>query len=124
MVVEARTAAGTWEVLRGRVAIEFRAEAARPLARLRREFSVPVPGPETLLRVAVRGIGQVAIAGVELTDGVTTLVPRGWRAARRARIGTAAPASGFPDLDWGRNTGAVLLAFGRKKEAAPKGPPP
>ena len=124
VVVEARTAAGTWEVLRGRVAIEFRAEAARPLARLRREFSVPVPGPETLLRVAVRGIGQVAIAGVELTDGVTTLVPRGWRAARRARIGTAAPASGFPDLDWGRNTGAVLLAFGRKKEAAPKGPPP
>jgi hypothetical protein len=115
VVAECEDAAGGWRVLHGRTTIEFRAEAARPRTDIRREFSVPVPGPGVRLRVAVRGIGRVEIASVELTDGVTVLGAAGWTPARRARIGNAAPRTGFPDLDWGRDTGAVTLHFPREK---------
>jgi hypothetical protein len=124
VVVEMLAADGAWQPLHGRMTIEFRADAARPRAKIRREFSVPVAGPEVPLRIAVRGLGRVAIANVELTDGVAVLAPRGWTAARRAVAGRMPPKSGFPELDWERNSGAVLLDFGKKKEAALKGPPP
>jgi hypothetical protein len=112
ILVECRDAEGSWRVVHGRTAIEFRAEAARPKTSIRREFSVPVAGPDSALRVAVRGIGRVAIANVELTDGVTTLRARGWNAARRAVLGARAPRTGFPALDWERNRASVALAFG------------
>jgi hypothetical protein len=111
VVVECRDAEGRWQVLHGRTAIEFRAQAARPRASIRREMSVPVAGPESALRVAVRGIGRVAIANVELTDGVATLRARGWSAARRATLGATPPRTGFPVADWGRNTASVALDF-------------
>jgi hypothetical protein len=60
-------------------------------------------------------VGRLGIANPELTDGVATLRPRGWTAARRVFIGIAAPASGLPDLDWERNTGAIALDFGKKR---------
>ena len=113
VAVELRGKDGAWRTLHARTTIEFRALAARPRTSIRREFSVPVPGPGSALRIAVRGIGRVAIAQVELTDGVTLLRPRGWSAARRRAIGAAAPRAGFPTVDWGTNTGAVALDFGK-----------
>jgi Glycosyl hydrolase family 20, catalytic domain len=114
VVAEGEDGAGGWRDLHGRMTIEFRAEAARPRADVRREFSVPVSGPRARLRVAVRGIGRVAVTNVELTDGVTVLRPAGWTPARRTRLGKAAPKTGFPDLDWHRDAGAVTLRFGRE----------
>jgi len=111
VLVERRRADGIWEVAQSRFTIEFRASAARPSAALRREFSVPIDDPRAALRIAIRGLGQVAIAGVELTDGVTVLRPRAWPPARRKVIGTAAPRKGFPEIDWERNTGSIALAF-------------
>ena len=111
IVVECRGPGDSWRVIHGRTAIEFRAEAARPRVRIRRELSVPVPGPGCALRVAVRGIGRVAIASPELTDGVASLRPRGWNAARRATLGRPALPRGLPALDWGRNADAVDLDF-------------
>jgi hypothetical protein len=115
VVVECRSPDGTWRVLHGRMALEFRAEAARPRTDIRREFSVPVPGPDSVLRIAVRGIGQVGIALVELTDGVAVLRARGWTAASKRTIGKAAPPQGFPVLEWERNAGAVALLFSTQK---------
>jgi hypothetical protein len=115
VVVEGRQADGSWKDIYGRMTIEFRAEAARPRSAIRREFSVPVAGPEAGLRVAVRGLGRVAIANVELTDGVDALRPRGWPAARRVSIGPPAPTAGFPELDWSRNSGSVALEFAKKR---------
>jgi hypothetical protein len=112
VVVERRGPGGAWTVLHARTMIEFRAAAARPRTSIRREFSVPVDGPHAALRIAVRGIGRVAIARVELTDGATSLAARGWRAASRRTVGTPAPRKGFPELDWGRDAGAVDLDFG------------
>jgi hypothetical protein len=115
IVVECQGQDGSWQLLYGRMTLEFRAEAARPVTSLRREFSVPVPGPDPRLRIAVRGIGSVGIANVDLTDGVSVLRPAGWRASTRRMLGKSAPKSGFPILDWERNTGAVALDFGKKK---------
>jgi len=111
VVVEERGPGGSWNLVGERTTIEFRAAAARPRTSIRREFSVPVDGPRAALRIAVRGLGQVAIARVELSDGVTALAPRGWRASSRRTVGKPAPRRGFPDLDWARNAGAVELDF-------------
>jgi hypothetical protein len=113
VVVECRGPGGAWTELHARTMIEFRAAAARPRTSIRREFSVPVDGPRAALRIAVRGLGQVVIARVELSDGVTTLAPRGWKAASRRTVGRPAPRRGFPDLDWGRDAGAVDFDFGK-----------
>lgn len=123
VLVEARGADGAWRVLHGRMATEFRAQAARPRTSIRREFSVPAAGPDAALRIAVRGIGRVGIANVELTDGVASLRPIGWPAARQRVIGLRAPRAGFPELDWERNCGEVALAFGKKKGAPRTGRP-
>ncbi len=112
VVVERRGLDHAWIDLRGRTTVEFRADAARPRARVRRELRVPVGGPGQALRIAVRGLGSVTLTHLELTDGVRRLRPRGWTAAARRVVGKAAPASGFPELDWSRDTGFVEPVFG------------
>jgi hypothetical protein len=111
IVVECRGPDGAWRTLHARTLIEFRAEAARPHLSLRRELSVPVPGPATALRIAVRGLGRVGISQVELTDGVQVKQALGWSAKQPRFIGRPAPRTGFPKLDWERNTGSVSLRF-------------
>jgi hypothetical protein len=91
--------------------IEFRAAAARPRARLVREFNLPVERPDALLRVAVRGLGQIAIGRPELTDGRATLSPRHWPARQKKILGRRAPVKGWPEIDWNTNADAVLLLF-------------
>ena len=137
VVVEQQRADGAWEELYGRYTIEFRAFAARPRTRIKREFSVPL-GPDLVsgpgagagrarsasptplahargygssVRLAVRGVGQVAISHVELTDGVTTLRPAGWRLTQKKILGRPAPRQGFPELDLERTHGEVPLRF-------------
>jgi hypothetical protein len=185
VVVEQQRADGVWEELYGRYTIEFRAFAARPRTRIKREFSVPV-GPDLVsgpaavvhdrriaeedrrlqtaapepaaagrarsasrtplarstssgprvprqardlelvetacrgahargygpsLRLAVRGLGQVAISHVELTNGVRTLRPAGWRLTQKKILGRPAPRQGFPEFDLERNQGEVTLRF-------------
>jgi hypothetical protein len=111
IVVECRGPDGAWRTLHARTLIEFRAEAARPHLSLRRELSVPVPGPATALRIAVRGLGRVGISQVELTDGVQVKQALGWSAKQPRFIGRPAPRTGFPKLEWERNTGSVSLRF-------------
>ena len=114
VVVEAADAAGAWTALHARTAIEFRAQAAQPRTLIRRELRVPVPRPSTPLRVALRGLGRVTVANIELTDGVSSFQPAGIDGRGRV-LGAAAPASGFPDLDWTRDTDALALDFSKKK---------
>jgi hypothetical protein len=111
VVVEQKGPDGGWSVLQGRFTIEFRAAAARPRANLQREFSVPVGSSAAALRITVRGIGQVKISRVELTDGVTRLRPSGWPATRKKILGRPAPRRGFPELDLVNNQGVLPLAF-------------
>jgi hypothetical protein len=113
VVVEQQDADGQWRLLAGRFTIEFRGLAARSRARVRRTFSVPVEDPDRPLRVAVRGLGEVSLSQVTLSDGVTTLYA--WRAP--VRLGKPAPRRGFPELDWDRNADERSLIFPSKTVA-------
>ena len=108
IVVEQPQPDGTWKDIAARFTIEFRAEAARPRANVRRIFSVPLPSPEAPLRIGVRGLGQVKIARVLLTNGAEIR-----RLPGDARIiGLPAPTTGFPGLNWTENAGATYQIGG------------
>lgn len=111
ILVEQQSADGTWKTLAERFTIEFRAKAARPRANLKREFSISVDSPARPLRIALRGIGEVAVSQVTFTDGVITLHPKDWPVRERRSLGTPAPTSGFPDLHLGGNRDAIALVF-------------
>jgi hypothetical protein len=111
VVVEQRQPDGSWRIRHGLYTIEFRAFAARPRTRIRREISVPIDDPRAPLRLAVRGVGQVAISHVALTDGVVRRHPAGWPAARRKTLGPPAPRRGLPLVDFEKDTGAVTVRF-------------
>jgi len=112
VVVEQQQPDGAWRELASRCLIEFRAQAARPRSRIRREFTVPVGSPGAQLRIAVRGVGQVAISRVEVTDGQETLRARNGR--NRNVLGIKAPRRGLPGLDWALNAGVWSITFPAK----------
>jgi hypothetical protein len=107
VVVEQQDEGGAWRELGARFTIEFRAQAARPRTKLKREFTVPVDSPGARLRIAVRGVGQVAISHATLTDGVETRRAASFHA--RQILGRAAPAAGLPVLDWSENRAVLPL---------------
>lgn len=96
IAVEQQDADGSWRELAGRHTIEFRAAAARPHSRIRREFSVPVPAPDTRLRLRLTGRGQVHISHLGLTNGVVDLRARAFR--KKKTLGQPAAARGSEDL--------------------------
>ena len=113
VVVEQRDASGKWLELRGRYTIEFRAMAARPRTRIQRTFSVPVdPGAAGCggVRLSLRGLGQVAISHVELSDGVAVVHPRHWPQREHRVLGTPSVRR-FPLIDMTRNQEDVVLEF-------------
>ena len=109
VVVEQQAGDSTWRDLAGRFTLEFRAAAARPRTKLKREFTVPVDSANAKLRIAVRGVGQVAISHVTLTDGVTVRQTRVYR--RKKILGQRASRGGFPAIDWLRNIRELILRF-------------
>ncbi|MBX7120656.1 MAG: family 20 glycosylhydrolase [Opitutaceae bacterium] len=111
VVVEEQSVSGDWQPTGARFTIEFRAEAARPHTRVRREMAAPVTRPDATFRIGVRGLGQVIISGVELTNGVATLTPVTESRQTRTTLGKPAPHQGFPDIDWSTNTDAWVFQF-------------
>ena len=95
LIVEECGADGVWREIASRYTIEFRASAARPHARIRREFTVPVTDRASSLRLRVGGVGAVGISHVTLTDGCVHLTDQRFRAMRR--LGRRAPSRGLPD---------------------------
>lgn len=107
VVLEEQLADGSWRELAARYTIEFRAAAARPRAKIRREFTAPVSSPAATLRIGVRGIGQVAISHIQVTNGIATKRARAYR--DRRVIGRIAPARGLPEPAWDRNAGVLPI---------------
>jgi hypothetical protein len=112
VVVERQQPDGTWSEIAGRYTIEFRGFAARPRTRIRREFTVPVDSPGAVLRIAVRGVGRVAVSHATLTNGVEVRRAADFRTLHA--LGADAPASGLPVIDWSVNQGQLGLRFPRK----------
>ncbi len=122
VVVEQQATDGSWQELASRFTIEFRAPAARPRTKIKREFTVPVPmesrsaGEVAVppvfppLRIVVRGVGQVAISHVALTNGVATQSAPDYR--RKKVLGSRAPKRGFPCLKEKTGAKMAMLRFG------------
>ena len=111
VVVEQRQPDGLWRMLHGVFLIEFRAFAARPRTGIRHAISVPVADPGLPLRIALRGVGQIAVSRLVLTDGIVTRVALDRPADRRRLLGRPAPKRGLPPVDFGRNTDAFTARF-------------
>jgi hypothetical protein len=107
VVVEQQAADGSWRELAGRFTIEFRAAAARPRTKLKRKLTVPVDAPDVRLRIAVRGVGQVAISHVSLANGVESRLAAGLRGKKI--LGRRAPVRGWPAPDWQANAAVLPL---------------
>jgi Glycosyl hydrolase family 20, catalytic domain len=109
IVVEQQSPNGAWKELHSMFTIEFKAAAAQPRARIVREISVPVDAADARLRIAVRGLGQVAVSDITLTNGVVARSPVGSR--KKTILGQPAPHRGFPLINWDHNGGEVELDF-------------
>jgi hypothetical protein len=109
IVVEQQLAHGQWKQLHSVFTIEFKSAAARPRTKIVLDLSVPIATADARLRMAVRGVGQIAIRGAVLTDGVTARSPAGGR--KKIILGKPAPHRGFPSIDWSHNCGEVELYF-------------
>jgi len=91
------------------------AEGLNPKVRLATSRPPGFPVPFARLRIAVRGVGQVGISNVELTNGVEVCEARGFR--NRKLLGSSAPSRGMPSMDWTRNCGELELLFRRAASA-------
>ncbi len=125
VAVEWRALDGEWQTLQACHTIEFQARAARRRGGLSRWHAAPIPwngipADFPLLRLVLRGLGQVTIRQVEVTNGVTARrVP-----LRRSILGRPAPQRGFPLLDWAKNQDAIPITLpARERAARPRGGP-
>jgi hypothetical protein len=109
IVVEQKQPDGAWRELHARYTIEFAAAAAQPRTDISRAFSTPIEDPAAPLRIALRGLGEVAIRDAFLTDGVTTHHPAKWRRMTKKILGRPAPTRGFPDIT--RTLATLPLSF-------------
>jgi len=116
VAVEEQQADGAWRELAARHTIEFRATAARPRTKIRREFTVPVESAESRLRVVVRGCGEVAISQIQLTDGVEVRSSDG--CPRRLVLGRPAPVHGLPAMEGNPEGAESILRFRRRTDRA------
>jgi hypothetical protein len=77
--------------------MEFRAQTARPRSKCKREFTVPLTTSRLSLRIALRGIGAVAISHITATDGV--VIQRRRDFSRKKILGRPITRRGFPDFN-------------------------
>lgn len=101
-----------WEVKQACHTIEFQSAAAKRRNGFVRAHAAPVDWDGDRrrfprLRFTLRGVGQVRLADVQLTDGRTSHRPT-WKTKI---LGRAAPHRGFPDLDWTADRAAANVTF-------------
>jgi hypothetical protein len=116
VVVEQQQNDDSWKEIHSLFTIEFKAVAARPRAGIVREISAPVDSADARLRLAVRGTGQVVISQVSLTNGIITRQPPNPR--KKIFLGQTASSSGFPFIDWTRNSDALDLNFAEIRQVS------
>ena len=112
VAVEQQQADGSWQIVQSCHTIEFQTAAAQPRGSFVREHAAPVawdgdPANPPKLRIALRGLGQVKIERVELSDGRTTHSAK----LSTKLIGQPAPKKGLPELDWGKNLDAWPITW-------------
>jgi len=112
VAVEQQGPDGKWAPRQACHTIEFQARAARPRGGITREHAAPIdwngnPDQPPRLRFVLRGLGQVKLTRVCLTDGrspVRVSLPA-------AVLGRPAPQRGFPRLDWSRRQAVMPIVL-------------
>ncbi|MBS0632529.1 MAG: family 20 glycosylhydrolase [Verrucomicrobia bacterium] len=107
VAVEQQQADGTWKTIQSCHTIEFQTRAAQPRGMVVREHAAPVEwdgdvSHPPVLRLNLRGVGEVRIENIELTDGRKTPL----RGQAKKTLGLKAPTAGLPALDWTTNLDA------------------
>lgn len=118
MAVEEQLSDGSWKPIHNLFSLEFTDEGCWPKTDIVHRHSVPVEwsGRRGLrLRLGIRGIGQLEISGLKLTNGVREAalkivgkssgsIMRADHAIKENRpgalLGQKAPKKGFPEIDW------------------------
>jgi hypothetical protein len=111
VVIQQQNESGDWHDLRLRHTIEFRSGSARPRSKAKRTWSVPIEDPDLPLRIGLRGVGEVAISQVRLTDGISTRTDRTLKPATRKKLGSIPKSAGWSHLDWTTNADQLDLSF-------------
>jgi hypothetical protein len=111
VIVEQQQSDGTWQEIVSRYTIEFRAKAARPTTKLKRELTAPVATSKQNLRLRVTGTGQVALSHIALTNGVERLHSRMRVGFQNRLLGGPAPKQGMPKLTIQDRRHVFLLDF-------------
>jgi hypothetical protein len=116
VAVEQQQPDGAWKIIQTCYTIEFQTRAAQPRGPMKREHAAPLDwaggaAPLPKLRLVVRGIGQVKVGDVALTDGKVSKAARGLGPRRWRKLGQPAPHAGLPPLVWDVNQGAIELKF-------------
>lgn len=108
--VERQQPDGSWQPLQSCLTIEFLTQAAQPCGTFVREHAAPIedaddPANPPVLRLMLRGVGQVRVERVELRHGrsIWPLTPR------LKKLGQPAPKAGLPELDWTKVQDSWLL---------------
>lgn len=113
--IEQQLPDGSWRTLQSCHTIEFQTAAAQSHGTFVREHAAPVDWDGArermpVLRLFVRGVGEVKVGAIALTNGSAVLPVRGLR-GRWRRLGRPAPRRGWPVVDWTHNAAALRLPF-------------
>lgn len=101
--VEQQSPDGTWQVVQSCHTIEFQARAAQPHAAIVREHAAPIawdgdPAHTPVLRLFVRGVGQVKVGAVQLRNREGSAAPLRLAPIRWTTLGRSAPTGGWPEI--------------------------
>jgi hypothetical protein len=116
VIVEQQEPDGTWREITSRFTIEFRAQAARPRTKLKRELTAPIATLTNKLRVRVGGTGRVALSHMALSNGIDVLPLRSHLPRSKILLGTRAPRAGLPSLSCREQSGVLELVFAQNSK--------
>lgn len=116
VAVEQQQKDGAWRTLQSCHTIEFQSRAARPRGHITREHAAPVEWDGDVrhfpvLRIAIRGIGQVLVGQPVLTDGSASYFVTNRSSSKRMLLGDPAARRGFPKADSTQNSAQLPLTF-------------
>lgn len=101
IIIQLQEEDGNWRDLHQRYLIEFRTKAAKPQATVRHWLSFPVDAPTDNIRLVSRGLGELALSDIHLSNGIQELRPqiKPNRKSKRIKLGQKKPVTDFFEFD-------------------------
>jgi len=105
IVIQQQAEAGGWHDSHERYLIEFRTKAAKPRINIRHWLSFPLNSPCDRFRLVSRGIGELSLSDIHLSDGLQEIRPqiKPARKSKRISLGRKQPVVDFFQFDRAEN---------------------